>query len=475
MAAKKTSAEQAREKAEEAALGSMLDGAFGAMEGIENPPSDSGPSGPPPGPTGPPPESSTRPPSGPPSEPPKGPPSKPPSGPPSGPPKGPSSKPPSGPPSGPPGRPPSGPPSDPPADLQEEEPAPEMESPDETSPIEPEQSDTLPVEGEPEPKKSEKDKTIVSEKPSEIESEPAPEESEAVPEKAVIEESPSEEPEASEPTEAEVPQEGTIPSEAEAAEAEPKEATEEDAPIDAEREMEIARLTAEIERLRGSLVGAAEVIEEIEETPMPPVVLDNIVVPPHIVADFARMGRQLSRESLVKGTMGAISMLHPDEPGLMISTRHSTTLSRLDERGIVGGRLGGNPPRGSIGDWKVHEVLLASVALVTGGPAACIHMQGPYTTAASCEKDLILVQPIDVLGKEQIGKVVIVDPDDDAQEEFLRQVAEALQQGGMRCVVVRGHGAYAVGANLDQAMANAAMLEHSMQVLLLARQANLKI
>ncbi|DAC50069.1 MAG TPA: hypothetical protein D7H87_04795, partial [Candidatus Poseidoniales archaeon] len=66
MAAKKTSAEQAREKAEEAALGSMLDGAFGAMDGIETPPSDSGPSGPPPGPTGPPPESATKPPSGPP-------------------------------------------------------------------------------------------------------------------------------------------------------------------------------------------------------------------------------------------------------------------------------------------------------------------------------------------------------------------------------------------------------------------------
>ena len=31
MAAKKTSAEEAREQAEEAALGSMLDGAFGAM------------------------------------------------------------------------------------------------------------------------------------------------------------------------------------------------------------------------------------------------------------------------------------------------------------------------------------------------------------------------------------------------------------------------------------------------------------
>ncbi|MBL6882652.1 MAG: hypothetical protein ISR08_06660, partial [Candidatus Poseidoniaceae archaeon] len=82
MAGKKTSAEQAREQAEEATLGSMLDGAFGAMDGIEGPPeptSDSlveapGPSDPPsgppteaaPGPTGPP----TGPPSGPPSAPP---------------------------------------------------------------------------------------------------------------------------------------------------------------------------------------------------------------------------------------------------------------------------------------------------------------------------------------------------------------------------------------------------------------------
>jgi ribulose-5-phosphate 4-epimerase/fuculose-1-phosphate aldolase len=294
-------------------------------------------------------------------------------------------------------------------------------------------------------------------------------------------EEPSEEPEAeaeeeSERTPSEEPQEESAPVEALAEEPAPEDPpAEEESPLDFDREMEIARLTAEIERLRGSLVGAAEVIEEIEETPMPPVVLDNIVIPPHVVADFARMGRQLSRESLVKGTMGAISMLHPDEPGLMISTRHSAMLTRLDERGIVGGRLGGDPPRGAIAEWKVHEVLLASVAMVTGGPAACIHMQGPYTTAASSEKDLILVQPIDVLGKEHIGKVVIVDPDDDAQEEFLRQVAEALQQGGMRCVVVRGYGAYAVGANLDQAMANAAMLEHSMQILLLARQANLKI
>ena len=86
-----------------------------------------------------------------------------------------------------------------------------------------------------------------------------------------------------------------------------------------------------------------------------------------------------------------------------------------------------------------------------------------------------MVQPIDKIGKEQIGNVIIVDPDEDDPAHFLKQITEALYQGGMRCVVVRGMGAYAVGANLDQAWANAAMLEHSMRIVLLARQANLKI
>ena len=456
MATKKTSAEQAREQAEEAALGSMLDGAFGAMDGIEATPPSSGPTGPP-GPSGPP--------SGP-------------SGPPSGPPTGPPSGPPTGSPSGPPTGPPSGPPSvasqDPPSDLPaaEEESVVVEEPVAEEAPATPTESVLEELENAPEEPAAEE--PIAAEETTEAVAEPVSEE-EAAPEEAASEEPKAAEEEVSEPVEPEPAQEESTPDEAPVEESPQDESPEEEAVVDVDREMEIARLTAEIERLRGSLVGAAEVIEEIEETPMPPVVLDNIVIPPHIVADFARMGRQLSREALVKGTMGAISMLHPDEPGLMISTRHSTMLARLDERGIVGGRLGGNPPRGAIAEWKVHEVLLASVAMVTGGPAACIHMQGPYTTAASSEKDLILVQPIDVLGKEHIGKVVIVDPDDDAVEEYLRQVAEALQQGGMRCVVVRGHGAYAVGANLDQAMANAAMLEHSMQVLLLARQANLKL
>jgi ribulose-5-phosphate 4-epimerase/fuculose-1-phosphate aldolase len=240
-------------------------------------------------------------------------------------------------------------------------------------------------------------------------------------------------------------------------------------------EAEVARLSAEVARLRQSMAGATEVIEQLETPPMPPAVLKDIVIGAHIVGDFARLARQLDREQLIRATMGTIAMLHPDSPSIMISTRNMTMLPRLDERGLCAAPLGGQAPQFAPEDWRVLEVVLASASLATGGPAAVIHSHGAYTTAASCEKDLVVVSPIDEVGKRNIGKVVIVDPDDENPENFLRQIMEALQQGGMRCVVVRGRGAYAVGRDLDQAWANAAMVEHSMRIVLLARQANLKI
>ena len=241
-------------------------------------------------------------------------------------------------------------------------------------------------------------------------------------------------------------------------------------------EQEVIKLSGEVNSLRKSLAGAADIIEELETEPMPPAVLAaDIVVPDHLVADIARLARQLDREQLVRANMGTISMLHPGMPGVMISTKAGTTLSRLNERGLVGGRLGQGAPEDSPSDWRILEVLLAATSLETGGPAACIHMLGAHTTAVSCEKDLILCSPIDEIGKKMLGKIVIVDPDDDNPDDFLRQTAEALKQGGSKCVVIRGHGAYCVGADLDDAWANAAMLEHSMRIVLLGRQANLKV
>ena len=363
------------------------------------------------------------PPSGPPS---KGPPSKgPPSGPPSkGPPSGPPSK---GPPSGPPSK---GPPGPPAAEETAEEP--EEEAAEEAA------EEVTAEENTAEPEEAVEEEAV---------------EEEAVEEEAVEEETA----ESEEPSEPEVITAVPNATRTEAAEA------------------EVLRLSGEVNTLRKSLAGAADVIEDLETPPMPPAVFADIVVQDHLVADLARLARQLDREQLVRANMGTIAMLHPGMPGVMISTKKGTLLPRLDERGITGGRLGQSPPEEATSDWRVLEVLLASKSLDTGGPAACIHMHGAFTTAASCEKDLILCTPIDEGGKKELGNIIIVDPDEENPDDFLRQTADALKQGGMKCVVIRGHGAYSLGADLDDAWANAAMLEHSMKIVLLARQAKLKV
>ena len=432
MAKGKTSAEKARDDKEQSQLDNLLGGAFGDIGALEQPPAEA-------------PSPSETPPENPPSGPPSGPPSAPPSGPPSGPP----SKPPSGPPSGPPSDPPSGPPTDPPST-----PPPAPPEQHEVAEAEPEASETPPKEIEDDGSAAEETIPASSEETVEDPPNDEPNTDDAAAEAADDE------------AEAETAQEPASPS------GEIDQAT---LDLLAEKEAELERLHMENARLRQSVVGATEVIEELEEPPMPPMVEDNIVIPPYIVSDFARLGRQLDREHLVRATMGSLAMIHPEQPGLMISTKHMVTLPRMNERSLCAAPLGSTSPRGAPTDWHVLEVVLASVSMVTGGPAAVIHMHGPHTTAASCEKDLILLNPIDEIGKQHIGKIIIVDPDPDNPEDYLRQVAEALNQGGMRCVVVRGNGAYAVGADFDQAWANAAMVEHSMHIHLLARQANLKI
>ena len=425
------------------------------------------------------------PPSGPPSKPPTGPPSGPPTGPPSGPlmsppvetseevaspPSGPSSGPPSSPPSGPPSTPPSGPPSKPPNDPPSESPS---EPPNEPSAPAAEESEILPA---PETVDETNPEDDVEVEDSTSDSDVA---DEALEEVAADDDAPIEEQSEDEETELEEEATGSADEDLELVSSEEVAEATVDAGSEMEdivsKEAEIARLSAEVERLRHSMSGAADIIEEMENPPMPPIVQEDVVIGAHIVADIARMARQLDRDELVRASMGAIAMLHPDRLDVMISTKHKALLPRMNENDICAGKLNADPPRGAPADWRVLEVLLASTNIVTGGPAAVIHCHGPYSTAVSCEKDLVLMQPIDAVGKEHIGKVIIVDPDDDNPRDYLRQVAEALNQGGMRCVVIRGNGAYAVGADLDQAWANAAMLEHSMKIVMLARQANLLI
>jgi len=436
MSDKPSSAAQARDAAEHAAAADALAAAFGDVADLGAPAEEPAPS-----------EAST---SGP-------------AGPPGGPPGGPPSRPSGGPPRGPPGRgPPRGPPAAQEQNVTEEagaeaEPAPAADAPAST------EEATVEVTDPAEPAPAETEAAV----------DVPPVEDEAEEPEALLEDAHTtdavDEPASEAPTIEGVVDEpvapATEPTPAPSAPAEETPSTRGPPPL---------AVDAEVRRLRGALSTAQATIEALDEPQVPPAVLDDIVVPQHVVADIARMGRWMVSEDLARGVMGGMAMLHPDHAGVVVATRMLSSLPRLDERSIVVGRLGAGAPRGARDDWRLMEVLLASVSVATGGPAAVLHAHGPYTTAMSCEKDLVVQQPLDELGKKHIGRIIIVDRDPEDPESFLRMAVEALQQGGMRCIVVRGHGAYAVGADLTQAWANASMVEHSMRVALLARQAGLK-
>ena len=237
----------------------------------------------------------------------------------------------------------------------------------------------------------------------------------------------------------------------------------------------IQNLEHEINRLRAALSGSAEVISEIEEQPMPPLVGPDYVVPSHMVADFVRIGRQLHKEGLVHADVGAVAILNPDEAGLMHTSSKGAILGQMTEQHIASGRLGQTAPGNAPEQWRMLEVLIASKSLQTKGPAACIHTHPPFATAISCEKDLIVLKPIDKEGMNHLGNIVIVESDADNPDDYLRQLAEALKQGNMKAVVVRGHGVFSTGVDFDEAWRWASVIEHSMRVLMHARQANLQV
>ena len=405
----------------------MLAGAFGMNSNQDEEhyeveqESKSPPSGPPSGPPGSPPSGppSKGPPSGPPGSPPSGPPSKgPPSGPPGSPPSGPPSK---GPPSGPPGSPPSGPPSGPPSSP------PSVFTKPDTS----EEGDFKPPSGAPPIEEFEEEEF---EEETEIE-EAALNKITKTP--IVVDEGPT----------VEVP-------------------TSIESFVNPE---ELENLRNENERLRKGLASAGEVISEIEEVPSPPIVGPDYVVAAHLVSDFIRTGRLLHRERLVRAAQGSISILDPDEPGLVHASKTGCMLGRILEGDIVTGRLGQSAPENAPDDWRIHEVMLAFASLQYQGPAACIYAPSSHAIALSLDKKLIKMEPVDEIGKQNFGKAIIVDPNYDNMDDFLRQITDAMRQGNGKAACIRGVGVYAIGRNFDEAWNNCAILEHSSEIILLSR------
>ena len=179
-------------------------------------------------------------------------------------------------------------------------------------------------------------------------------------------------------------------------------------------------------------------------------------VPETTLSTLAEVGADLYRLGLVSSHGGNLSIRSGNE---MWITGTGTMLGRLRERHISLVRTDGSyegPPPSS--DTTLHSTIYAVAGAAAGAVA---HAHPHHAIALSFDTDVFV--PIDLEGQLHLKEVPVV-------EQGLNQTAQlASALSSHVTVLLRGHGAYARGANLWEALHWITALEESAHIAWLRR------
>ena len=164
---------------------------------------------------------------------------------------------------------------------------------------------------------------------------------------------------------------------------------------------------------------------------------------------FRAAGRMLWEAGLVSSHGGNMSVRLRDG-GLMV-TRTGSMLGRLDDGDLVVVAADGSSRGEPSMDTALHRA-----AYEATGAGAVLHAHPRHAIALSLVMDAI--EPADAEGKLRLVAVPVVEAEG---------VAQALRDAPI--VMARGHGSYARGEDLWQALQWTSVLEESAQVLWLLR------
>ncbi len=164
---------------------------------------------------------------------------------------------------------------------------------------------------------------------------------------------------------------------------------------------------------------------------------------------FRAVGRLLWEAGLVSSHGGNMSVRLPD--GGLLITRTGAMLGRIGEDDLVTVTVDGSSEGEPSMDMAVHRA-----AYEATGAQAVLHAHPRHAITLSLILDV--VEPADAEGKLRLGSVPVVQAE---------QVAEALAEAPI--VLARGHGSYARGDDLWQALQWTSVLEESARVLWLLR------
>jgi L-fuculose-phosphate aldolase len=177
-------------------------------------------------------------------------------------------------------------------------------------------------------------------------------------------------------------------------------------------------------------------------------------IPSNVMWEMQEVGRDLYRLALVTSHGGNLS--ERDGPVMWI-TGTGTMLGRLEARHISRVRADGSydgPPPSS-------DTILHSTIYALSGAQAVVHAHPRHAIALSFETDRFV--PGDFEGRLHLEDVPVVE----AGPRQVEQIAEGLQS--RLVVLLRGHGAYARGQTLWEALHWVTALEESAQIAVIRR------
>lgn len=174
-----------------------------------------------------------------------------------------------------------------------------------------------------------------------------------------------------------------------------------------------------------------------------------------MLTEFQCIGRDLFVSGLVSSHGGNMSRRSGNK---LIITRRGSQLGRLDERDIIETDLFKDDAntRLASSETPVHRAIYAGT-----DAAAIVHIHPRAAISLSLLADEIV--PIDTEGSCLLKKVPVISADIATGAPIAVPVAEALNHHNI--VMVRGHGCFAIGQQLEEAYKLVSCLEESAQVL----------
>jgi L-fuculose-phosphate aldolase len=179
-----------------------------------------------------------------------------------------------------------------------------------------------------------------------------------------------------------------------------------------------------------------------------------------ILTQFQTVGHELFTKGLVSSQSGNLSIRLGER---LIITRRNCRLGCLEEHDLIETGINKNDrntPLASI-ELPVHRAIYQQTPA-----SAIVHAHPPHAVALSLAETEIV--PTNTEGMSLLGKVPVLGWNMEVKPGGLADViARALKQG--RLIMVHGHGSFAIGQLMEEALNYTAALEESCQVICLLK------